>query len=150
MVSYRTVAVSQRGMSLIELLLVLAIASIVALFAIPAYQDNVVRAQIATQLSRIKAIRIQVEEYVAYYGTLPITNVEARLGSPASYATDVVSQIYLDTSPVEGSLIVEFTIGRLGAANKLIYNPSLIDGKVVWSCDFSTMESKFLPDNCQH
>lgn len=53
----------QHGVTLIELLIVVAIAGIIAAIAIPAYQDYVMRAKLADSASILGATRTRLEQY---------------------------------------------------------------------------------------
>jgi type IV pilus assembly protein PilA len=70
----------QKGFTLIELMIVVAIIGILAAIAIPAYQDYTIRAQVTEGLNLAGAVKASVAETFAQTGTWPVANVNAGVG----------------------------------------------------------------------
>ena len=62
----------QKGFTLIELMIVVAIIGILAAIAIPAYQDYTIRAQVSEGLSLASDIKAGVAEFMAQTGDWPV------------------------------------------------------------------------------
>ena len=73
--------VIQKGFTLIELMIVVAIIGILAAIAIPAYQDYTIRAQVTEGLTLAGDLKAGIAEYTAQVGEWPAGMAELGLGS---------------------------------------------------------------------
>ncbi len=73
----------QKGFTLIELMIVVAIIGILAAIAIPAYQDYTIRAQVTEGLSLASAAKTAVGEYFMNKGEAPTTRTIAGMSAAA-------------------------------------------------------------------
>jgi len=130
----------QKGFTLIELMIVVAIIGILAAIAIPAYQDYTIRAQVSEGLTLASDVKAGIAEYSAQVGDWPITLREAGLGS--AILTDKQGRYVqsLAVDPAGGTMII--TYGR--DANDRIQGSTLgmqpfanRNGDVVWRCGAS-------------
>ena len=129
----------QKGFTLIELMIVIAIIGILAAIAIPAYQDYVIRSQVTEGLNLAGDLKAAVAETYAQTGSFTgITT--ASLGIDATYKTGK----YVEQIDVADGAI---TINYGGQANvKLLNSGDILDLRpasnqnddVVWFCGYAT------------
>ncbi|ENV6670525.1 pilin, partial [Neisseria gonorrhoeae] len=74
----------QKGFTLIELMIVIAIVGILAAVALPAYQDYTARAQVSEAILLAEGQKSAVTEYYLNHGKWPEDNTSAGVASPAS------------------------------------------------------------------
>ncbi|MEF1707067.1 pilin [Neisseria gonorrhoeae] len=74
----------QKGFTLIELMIVIAIVGILAAVALPAYQDYTARAQVSEAILLAEGQKSAVTEYYLNHGIWPENNTSAGVASPAS------------------------------------------------------------------
>lgn len=135
---------AQKGFTLIELMITVAIVGILASVALPAYQDYTIRAQVTEGMVLTDGAKTPIAEAYANTGTFPATNAEAGYGGASGkYVTGVA---------VGAAGIVVATFG--GAAHSslnaktLTLTPSATaSGNVKWACT-SDAPQKYLPKVC--
>ncbi|EMT0153220.1 pilin, partial [Neisseria gonorrhoeae] len=91
----------QKGFTLIELMIVIAIVGILAAVALPAYQDYTARAQVSEAILLAEGQKSAVTEYYLNNGEWPENNASAGV---ASSATDIKGK-YVKEVKVENGVV---------------------------------------------
>ncbi|ENW8316570.1 pilin, partial [Neisseria gonorrhoeae] len=98
----------QKGFTLIELMIVIAIVGILAAVALPAYQDYTARAQVSEAILLAEGQKSAVTEYYLNNGKWPADNGAAGVASPA---TDIKGK-YVKEVKVENGVVTAAAAGK--------------------------------------
>jgi type IV pilus assembly protein PilA len=124
----------QKGFTLIELMIVVAIIGILAAIAIPAYQDYTIRAQVTEGLNLMSDMKAGVAEWYAQEGKWPSSLVQLGISGGASSKTGkYVSKVDMDTGTLAATFGIQANSNIKGKT--LVLKPMVsANGDVIWVC----------------
>ena len=139
----------QKGFTLIELMIVVAIIGVLAAIAIPAYQDYIVRARVTEGLNLASAAKTVVSENAS-------TGTALNMGYTAPTATTVVTSVAVAAATgvitvtytaLARSIVITLTPRSAGAA---IASGTVPADAITWVCAVSAAaNNRYVPANCR-
>ncbi|RKT44260.1 pilin [Thiocapsa rosea] len=151
----------QRGFTLIEVMIVVAILGILAALAVPQYQTFTTRAKISEGLVLLGPVKLAVVEYYASHGRLPDV--------PGNNTLALLSELGLNVSAVSGAASGSFAkriwwnntekeirikYGFAPVDDKLLYLKAGFNasGQAFWTCYAPGKDGipvRYLPSTCR-
>ncbi|KTD23594.1 fimbrial protein, type IV pilin, PilE [Legionella lansingensis] len=133
----------QRGFTLIELMIVIAILGILISIAVPAYRQHIVRARVIEGLNLASQAKIAVTETAMTNRALPANQEAAGYTSPSP--TVNVKSITIGD---KGVITITYT-PEAGDGTILLVPSMRQNGELTWTCTEGTLPEKYRPSGCR-
>ncbi|MTD10600.1 prepilin-type N-terminal cleavage/methylation domain-containing protein [Acinetobacter sp. YIM 103518] len=153
----------QKGFTLIELMIVVAIIGILAAIAIPAYQNYTKRAHVTEGINLAGGAKAAVSEYLASNNVFPKNNASAGLPIATSISGNATVKVGVGNVDGDVATSAEATDGLIFVTynnkvddgqtkNVLMLSPSTTAGGIQWTCKLPTdnpLDTQLVPSNCR-
>ena len=136
----------QKGFTLIELMIVIAIIGILASVALPAYQDYTVRTRVSELVLAATSAKESIAEYAQVFGTVSGSGGSLEIATGGAYVT-------AGAVDADGQITVSGTATSLQADNAVTITLTPTrqnDGVVTWVCSGDSTNPGYLPATCRN
>ncbi len=154
--SVRRSAARQAGFTIIELMMGIAIVSILMVMAIPTYLEYTTRSKVSEAVVFMAEAKTSVSEYFYSNHAMPGNNDQAGLLDPNGYGVyDHIARLAVTSTPVPGSITVTLSVPNSAIDRKqLQLVPSTnADNELLWQCQpvpgATGLDTRYLPTNCR-
>ncbi|HEZ7704894.1 TPA: pilin [Neisseria meningitidis] len=123
----------QKGFTLIELMIVIAIVGILAAVALPAYQDYTARAQVSEAILLAEGQKSAVTEYYLNHGKWPDGNSDAGVATSSEIKGKYVEKVEVAKGVITATML-STGVNKEIQGKKLSLWAKRQDGSVKWFC----------------
>jgi len=140
---------AQKGFTLIELMIVVAIIGILAAIAIPAYSDYTKRSKVTELVTAGSACKASVSEYYQAEGVYPANDDQS--GCNVTGTTKYVASLAVTADTGVITVTAQgFNDTNIDGQTYELVPTAGTEGEIDWACTSSTIPDKYLPANCRN
>ena len=144
-------------------MIVIAIIGILAVIALPAYQDYTGRAQVSEAITLMEGQKSAVVEYYADKGKWPTSNADAGIAGSTDIKGKYVAKVTVGTdgaltatmkssdvnNDIKGKTVTLKPETAAAGGGAAAGGAAASAGSFTWKCTTGTVPTKFLPSSCR-
>lgn len=156
------ISLKNQGFTIIELMIVVAVISVLLVISIPIYQSYTARAQLAEGMNLSAFVKQKISEIKTFQGTLPNVdpaNLAMGLPAPSDIKGEYVSAVTVRSNPActptsepvlcypaDGTIEIEYkTASAFGGNNIHGVQPFFLTGAIKWDCASDATQPNHVP-----
>jgi type IV pilus assembly protein PilA len=145
----------QRGLTMLELLMVLFIVSLLSMVALPFYQDYRVRTMVTQDFAIVDKAKLAIAEYYTVNGRLPTSNAQVGLEEYWGFSDGKFNfkMILGSWGSIDATIILIYNteeIPELDGWETLVFYANESNGMLSWDCSRGgSMPNKYRPATCR-
>jgi type IV pilus assembly protein PilA len=132
---------AQKGFTLIELMIVVAIIGILAAVALPAYSDYTKRTHVSEGMSLAGGVKTGIVEFYSTEGVFPSAN--------GSIGLKTISGNAVSNMVISGGTIKITYNKKVAAGSTISIIPTVADSSFKWDCSGGDVRDAWRPSNCR-
>ena len=146
---------AQKGFTLIELMIVIAIIGILAAIAIPAYTDYTTRARVSEALTTASSMKATVSENLISAGGSSIVGTNKNCAgvstiTAGTVGTSGVTKNVASSTCTDATGVILVTTSTEAKSVPLTLTPAYTGNNVAWVCSTTEDKFKYVPAECRN
>ena len=139
---------TQKGFTLIELMIVIAIIGILAAIAIPAYTDYTTRARVSEAITTASSMKATVSENIVSAGGTSIPT-SGNCAGVSLIGTSNATKNVASSACTDATGVILVTTTAAAKSVPLTLTPTYTGDAVAWACSTTAANRKYVPAECR-